>query len=530
MTRLVTLSRSYSMQIVLSTALMAATAAPAVAQTFDGIWSGMTGQNLTLSFTVVNGAVTSFSYAATVPGGGCTSNLNNTTNFATPVVLQGSSFAVGSQNSTPGGASFNASGNFSTPVTASGTLTVTVNNAVFGPGCPGLTTTNWNATRTGVAPGPGAGLQFVPLVPCRILDTRNSSGMFGGPFLAGGTGRIVPIQSSPCGIPTAAQAYSLNITVVPRSSPLGYLTVWPAGQPQPTVSTLNSPDGSILANAAIVGAGTTGAISVFATNDTDVVIDINGYFAPPSTGSLQFYPLAPCRVLDTRNANGNFGGPFLTFSRAFTITSSACSVPSSAQAFSFNVTVVPHGPLGYLTAWPTGQAQPLVSTLNSVDGTVLANAAIVPAGAGGSVSFYASDATDLVVDINGYFAPPANGLNFYPLTPCRIADTRNPNGPLGGPIMTAGFPRTFPVPMSACGLPTNAAAYSLNMTVVPQGPLGFLTTWATGLAQPAVSTLNALKGIVIANAAVVPAGAGGSIDVFVTNTTHVIIDTNGYFQ
>ena len=68
------------------------------------------------------------------------------------------------------------------------------------------------------------------------------------------------------------------------------------------------------------------------------------------------------------------------------------------------------------------------------------------------------------------------------------------------------------------------------MTVVPQGPLGYLTTWPTGGTQPVVSTLNAQKGEVVANAAIVPAGAStGSINVFVTNTTHVIIDTNGYF-
>ena len=102
------------------------------------------------------------------------------------------------------------------------------------------------------------------------------------------------------------------------------------------------------------------------------------------------------------------------------------------------MTVVPHGTLGYLTAWPTGQPQPVVSTLNSQDGTVLANAAIVPAGTGGAVSFYASNDTDLVLDINGYFAPPgAGGLNFYTITPCRVADTRNANGTFGGPIIPA---------------------------------------------------------------------------------------------
>src|SRR5262249_45466442 len=141
----------------------------------------------------------------------------------------------------------------------------------------------------------------------------------------------------------------------------------------------------------------------------------------------QFYPLTPCRVLDTRNPNGPFGGPAIAANtaRSFTIPSSGCGAPANAAAYSFNVTVVPHGFLGFLTAFPTGQTQPGASTLNSLDGTILANAAIVPAGTGGAVSFFALNTTDLVVDINGYFAPPsANGLDFFTLPTCRLVDTR----------------------------------------------------------------------------------------------------------
>ena len=83
--------------------------------------------------------------------------------------------------------------------------------------------------------------------------------------------------------------------------PLGYLTVWPTGQkPQNPVSTLNNLTGTIVANAAIVPAGTGGEIAVYPSNDTDLVIDINGYFAPPGQGGLSLYPAAPCRVIDTR--------------------------------------------------------------------------------------------------------------------------------------------------------------------------------------------------------------------------------------
>ena len=378
---------------------------------------------------------------------------------------------------------------------------------------------------------PGA-LQMVALLPCRVMDTRNPNGPLGGPYIAGRVIRTVPLPSSACGVPANAVAYSINITVIPRTAALGYLSVWPTGQPQPVVSTLNSLDGSVLANAAIVPAGSSGAINAFATDDTELIIDINGYFVPPATGTLQFYPLAPCRILDTRNPNGALGGPSLAggTSRSFPVPSSGCGVPSGASAYSLNVTVVPHGQLGYLTAWPTGYPQPLVSTLDSLDGTVLANAAIVPAGTNGAVSFFAANTTDVIADINGYFAPSGTGgLNFYTVTPCRVVDTRNAAAMLGGPVMSAGTMRTFPLSPGGCGLPPAASAYSLNTTVVPSGFLGYLTVWPSGGSQPLVSTLNAHKGQVVANAALVPAGAGGAVNAYVTNTTHLIIDTNGYF-
>jgi hypothetical protein len=69
----------------------------------------------------------------------------------------------------------------------------------------------------------------------------------------------------------------------------------------------------------------------------------------------------------------------------------------------------------------------------------------------------------------------------------------------------------------------------LNFTAVPPGPLFYLTAWPTGIAMPTVSTLNDFKGLPDANAAIVRAGTGGAISVFVTNNSHVVIDTNGYF-
>src|SRR5271156_2335212 len=289
----------------------------------------------------------------------------------------------------------------------------------------------------------------------------------------------------------------------------------------------------------------TSAITVSSTETIEAIAVASGYAnsavasatytinspPPPPTG-LQFIPVTPCRVADTRNGIGPFGGPELGAgaSREFDIPQSACDIPSTAVAYSLNITVVPNASLNYLTLWPSGQALPNVSTLNS-DGRIKANAAITPAGTNGGVSVFVSDATQVILDIDGYFVSSgtASALAFYPLTPCRIADTRGATGSLGGPFISGGTSRAFPVQSSSCKIPTTAKAYSLNVTAVPHKALNYLTSWPTGEAQPNASTLNSSTGAVVANAAIVPAGSGGDISVFVSDDADVILDINGYF-
>ena len=80
-----------------------------------------------------------------------------------------------------------------------------------------------------------------------------------------------------------------------------YLTVWPQRQQQPVVSTLNNPTATVVANAAIVPAGDEWRHQRYAYNNTDLIIDINGYFAAPGRVVSSLYPVAPCRVFDSRN-------------------------------------------------------------------------------------------------------------------------------------------------------------------------------------------------------------------------------------
>ena len=381
---------------------------------------------------------------------------------------------------------------------------------------------------TVIAGGTAAPLQFVAITPCRLADTRNG----GGP-IQGGTSQTFNLpqlaQQMGCGDLSSAAAYSLNPAVVPQG-PLGFLTIWPTGEDQPVVSTLNSLDGRVKANAAVVPAGYQGAISVFASNTTDLVLDIDGYFAPPNQSTLAFYTLPPCRVADTRDPNqpAGLGPPFMPGGQAreFPILSSPCFPAGlNPAAYSFNFTAVPRVPLGYMTVWPAGQPQPVVSTLNAPTGTVTANAALVPAGTGGDIEVFPSNDTDLVIDVNGYFAAPGgqNALSLYPAAPCRVLDTRQVgNGqPFVGEL-------TVDVLDSICSPPNTAQAYVFGATVVPSGPLGYLTLWPDGTGQPVVATLNALDGAVTSNMAIVPTN-NGSIDAFASNLTQLILDISSYF-
>ena len=115
------------------------------------------------------------------------------------------------------------------------------------------------------------------------------------------------------------------------------------------------------------------------------------------------------------------------------------------------------------------------------------------------------------------------------MAPCRLLDTRYPNGPFAGPTFTPGAVRTFNVPAGGCGVP-NAAAYSVNFTLVNYvGTSGYITAFPAGGTPPGVSTVNFGSGLPINNAAIVPT-TNGSFEIYATGTTDVIADMNGILR
>lgn len=161
------------------------------------------------------------------------------------------------------------------------------------------------------------------------------------------------------------------------------------------------------------GASGTVSISITETDQTTSCVSGAGTASVPIAmppGSAAFYALSPCRVADTRNATGTFGGPALSASstRLYPITLSACGIPSDAKAVSANLTVTGPAAAGSILVYPASLGSaPLTSTLNFRAGQTRANNAILMLATDGSgavnVLNGSAGSTDFIIDANGYF-------------------------------------------------------------------------------------------------------------------------------
>lgn len=400
-----------------------------------------------------------------------------------------------------------------------------------------------------------SGLRFVPVTPCRLLETRARyagstwTGIYGPPLLAAGQTRLLPIAGAArCGIPAAAKAFILNVTadtVDAGTGPVDAITVYPAGRARPNFFTLRTSTGGYIANSAIVEAGVNGAIEIYTSNAVNLMIDISGYFTDgPAASGLLYYPFGPCRAVDTRNVYNTLPAPYghqrfqARETRALRLPGSPnCQGLPAAAAYSVQMTLTSGGPpVSYITAWSAGQPQPVVSNMNSPFGYTVANSAIIPARADGAISLYTSDSTDVILDVNGYFAPDdgsGRGLSYFPVPQCRVLNTQNSSftGNFGPPALTPSGSRVVSLADGGCAnLPRNARAFALNAWVAPGGaPMPFLSMWPVGTEWPGISQLNAFEGQTVANSAIVPSGPNGQINLLVNGSTHAGLEAAGYF-
>lgn len=384
----------------------------------------------------------------------------------------------------------------------------------------------------------GAGGEYHPLTPVRILDTRDPAldvtpaGRKPMTVKEGASTFDVPVAGIG-GLPEYADAdadgtddnvlaVAVNITVVTPTQ-IGYLRAFGKGAPEGDTSVVNFQPGEVVPNAAILRPGVDGELTIrlvapLANGDADVLIDLFGWFSSSNVDDAgsRVVPVGPGRVYDSRESQ---------FGAAPVGGDTVKQIPiRGADAFNPSVTdMVPNdaaidGVLVNLTAVnslaastathvsilptaPQPGVPPTTSNLNLAKGQTRSVMAIVPVGDDGSIYLYnRSGSTELIVDVVGYLKPAAdpasNAGRVVPLvSPFRALDTRDPSHgdtPLGPSLAEtwsfADFAADVKIGSEAVGpqlgLLGNLTATALARQYPTQVTTSFLTAYPPVAGEP----------------------------------------------
>jgi subtilisin family serine protease len=127
-------------------------------------------------------------------------------------------------------------------------------------------------------------------------------------------------------------------------------------------------------------------------------------------------------------------------------------------------------------------------------------------------------------------------LSFYPVTPCRVLDTRNGTGPVGGPALRGGSARVFPI-VGSCGIPSSARAVSINVTAIDPPVTGEIVLYPGNMAAaPNTSTISLMPGLTRANHAVLSLALDGDgtlsalARIASGSQVNLVVDVDGYYD
>lgn len=238
--------------------------------------------------------------------------------------------------------------------------------------------------------------------------------------------------------------------------------------------------------------------------------------------SSALVPVTPCRLADTRPApDGPYGFSRVAASTIRVSAAGRCGVGPNATAVVLSIAAVGVTAPGFVTVYPTGTGRPLASNLNYRTGEIRANAAVVAVGPGASFDVFTSSGS-LVVDVTGWFtaADTSAAGRFVPVAPRRLIDTRTTGGPVppGGDVVIA-------VPE---GVPADAMALSLNVTVTESTLPGFVTVHPVGTERPFSSSLNLDRSAQTRAAGAIVAMSSDGVVVHLSGGGHLVVDLNGY--
>ena len=381
----------------------------------------------------------------------------------------------------------------------------------------------------------GTSKDFVALAPARLADTRTAQTTVDAQFAGTGTmtaGTTMQlIVAGRGGVAATATAAALNVTAT-NSVGTGFVTVYPCGAARPTASNLNSVSGSTVPNAVVTKIGSLGSVCIYVQVDTDLVVDVDGYVPPGSS----VIATLPARVLDTRvgftTVDGveQGGGQRSASSVTPVQITGRAGVPDDASAVILDLTATDPTAAGYATVYPCGTQAPTASNINYVAGSTVADLAVTKIGSGGQVCIFSQSAAQFVVDVDGFLSSAAS---YAALVPARLLDTRSSASTIDGQSVAAGVRPLGTVTTLQVsgrgGVPTNATAVVLNVTVTGPVAAGFATVYPCGMTTPLASNLNFLAGQTVANASIVQLGSGGTVCLYNSQPTDLVVDVDGAF-
>jgi hypothetical protein len=373
----------------------------------------------------------------------------------------------------------------------------------------------------GVSSNPIGPLQ--PITPARLLDTRFQSPTALStsartPQAIIPAGQSISLKVTGGEVPESALAVALNVTAVDATS-AGFLTIYPEGGTQPNTSNVNFGPGEAAPNAVITRVGTGGKVKIFASANVNVIVDVFGWFG--TGGRDRLFSVVPDRLIDTR-----FTGGFVLPGQSITVqVAGTPKVPAGATAAVLNVTATDAVGPGFLTVYPSDKTQPNVSSVNFLQGDARPNTVIAPLGPDGKIKVFASQKTQVIVDVMGWFGSAGQTEYVEVAPPQRSFDSRD--AAFGATKLVAGQSKELKI--TSAFVPPNARSVVLNVTIAEPDAAGFATVYPGGAQRPNTSNLNYRAGQAIPNAVIVGLGPTGTINFYVSANTHLLVDVVGYF-
>ena len=384
-----------------------------------------------------------------------------------------------------------------------------------------------------VSPASAAdGEQYKSLVPARVLDTRDGTGVAAaGTIGAGDTIDLAMLGEG--GVPASGvNAVALNVTVT-QPGKGGYITVYPTGATEPLTSSLNFTNGQTVGNMVIATLGTDGKVTLKngSGGTVHIIADVTGYF--PAAESTDFNGMVPERQLDTRIGVGAADAAVAAGGTVVLDVTKGGVPTTGVTAVVLNVTVTSPTRGGYITVYPSdAEERPVTSSLNYAANSTTGSLVIATVAADGTVSLYngSSGTVEIIADVSGWFTTAVEGDDYEALVPERALDTRNATGVLTTTPVASKTSIQLNVTASA-NVPDDAAAVVLTLVSNQPTKGGFITVWPEGEEMPLASSLNFAAGETRANLVIAKVGAGGVLNLYNGSggTVHLIADIAGYY-